>query len=289
MQNKFNSLTDCFTLHNGVKMPCMGFGTWRLPLDGGVCEESVKYALKVGFRHIDTAQGYRNEAGVGKAVAESGLKREDVFITSKVLNCSRGYENTLAAFDISMKKLAIEVMDCYLIHWPANSKELPYTWERVNKDTWRAMEELYKEGRIRAIGVSNFLPHHLKPLMETAEIMPMVNQLEIHPGFGQFETVKFSQENGIIVTAYSPLGNGEILNNEVLIKMAEKYGKSVPHICYRWVLQHDIMPLTRSHDPERIATNGNIFDFELSDEGMAEIDALPFIGGAANDPDTVII
>lgn len=276
------SLTDSYKLSNGVEIPCIGFGTWQTP-EGNVTVDSVKSALKAGYRHIDTAAAYGNEEGVGKAVKESGLDRKDVFVTSKLWNTDRGYDKTLKAFDTSLKKLGMDYLDLYLIHWPSNKED----GEQVNYETWKAFEELYDAGKIRAIGVSNFLQHHLEALMTKAKVTPMVNQIEFHPGFMQEETVKFCQSKDILIEAWSPLGTGKMLKNEQLMEIAAKYNRSVAQLCIRWCLQNKTLPLPKSVTPERIVENGKVFDFEISDEDMKKINSLPYIGGSGLNPDTV--
>lgn len=276
-------LTDKFTLHNGVEIDCVGYGTWLTP-DGDVAVEAVKEALKAGYRHIDTAAIYGNEVSVGKAIRESGIKREEIFVTSKLWNTERGYEKTLLAFEETMEKLGLEYLDLYLIHWPAHKNQYD-NFEEVNLSTWRAFIELYKAGKIRAIGVSNFLPHHLKALMES-EIKPMVNQIEFHPGFMQEETLEYCKKNGIIVEAWSPLGRGKMLDNETLKGIAAKYNKSVAQLCLRWCLQNGTLPLPKSVTPSRIIENADIFDFEISAEDMKQINAMEYCGGSGHNPDT---
>lgn len=279
-----NSLKDCYTLSNGVKIPCIGFGTWKAP-DGEVAASSVKTALESGYRHIDTAAGYDNEASVGKGIKESGISREEIFVTSKVKNSERGYKTTLDAFDKTMTDLGLDYLDLYLIHWPASFSRFE-DWEQINLDTWRAMTELHKAGKIRSIGVSNFMPHHLKALMET-EVAPMVNQIEFHPGQMQPETVDFCKKNNILVEAWSPLGSGRMLENPTLTEIAAKYGKSVAQLCIRWCLQNGTLPLPKSVTPSRIKENGEIFDFTLDDEDMRRINSMEYCGGSGHHPDKV--
>lgn len=277
-------LTDSFELNNGIKIPCVGFGTWQTP-DGETAVNSVKAALEAGYRHIDTAAVYGNEESVGRAIAESGVRREDIFVTSKLWNECRGYDSTLAAFDETMKKLGLDYLDLYLIHWPANKLQFE-NWNEINLATWRAMTELYREGKIRAIGVSNFLPHHLESLMQT-EVVPAINQIEFHPGFMQSETLEYCKKNGILVEAWSPLGTGRMLSNETLIAIARKYDKSVAQLCIRWCLQNGTLPLPKSVTPARIVENTDVFDFVISDEDMTVINAMEYCGGSGHNPDTV--
>ncbi len=277
------SLTDVYTLANGVKIPCVGFGTWQTP-DGDVCVDSVKAALACGYRHIDTAAVYGNEASVGLGLVESGVDRKDVFVTTKLWNSVRGYEETRAAFAESMRKLGLDVLDLYLIHWP-NPKMYRDNWEKANAETWRAMEDLYFEGKIRAIGVSNFLPHHFDALLKTARVVPMVNQIRLFPGFAQPETVEHCRKHNVLLQAYSPLGTGKLLSAETLVKMAEKYNKTPAQIALRWSLQMGFNPLPKSVTPSRIEENTKIFDFVLSEEDMETLTQMENPCGAGNHPD----
>ena len=274
------SLKDTFTLNNGVEIPCVGFGTWQTP-DGDTAVESVYTAIEAGYRHIDTASVYKNEKGIGKGILKSGVPRNELFITSKLWNADKGYDTTLAAFDKTLTDLGLEYLDLYLIHWPAIGNDGP----EYNKETWRAFEKLYSEKRIRAIGVSNFKPHHLQALMEAAEVIPAVNQIEYHPGQMQHETVDFCRKYKILVEAWSPLGTGRMLTNLQLKNIAGQYEKSVAQLCIRWCLQNNALPLPKSVTPSRIKENTDIFDFEISPEDMELINALPYIGGSGLDPD----
>ena len=244
--------------------------------------------MEIGYRHIDTAAFYQNEKGVGQAVRKSGISREEIFVTSKVWNSNRGYEKTKKAFEDTMRELDMDYLDLYLLHWPANRKQYGDKAKSINAETWRAMEELYMEGRIKAIGLSNFLPHHIDELLETAKIKPMVNQIELHPGWLQPEVVEYCHRNDIVVEAWSPLGRNTILNNETLLDIANKYGKSVAQICLRWVLQHNVVPLPKSVTPSRIKMNTEIFDFILDEKDMKVIDSLRDIGGRCAQPDEEI-
>lgn len=273
---------DCYTLHNGVQVPCIGFGVWKLE-DGAQTANMVQNALQAGYRHIDTAAFYGNEASVGQAVRESDIAREQVFVTSKLANPDRGYDNTLRAFDTTMDKLGLDVLDLYLIHWPVVWSQNP---TQDNRDTWRAMEEIYRAGRVRAIGVSNFLPHHLRPMMETATVQPMVNQIEYNIGTQQNEVVAFCRAHKMLVQAWSPLGRGRVLGDARLGAMAQKYGKSVAQLCIRFALQNGVNPLPKSATPARIASNLEVFDFVIADADMAYLRALPTFGGSGLHPDT---
>ncbi|MFD2829933.1 aldo/keto reductase [Corticicoccus populi] len=279
-----NQLTDTFKLSNGVEIPCVGFGTWQTP-DGEVARDSVKKAIESGYRHIDTAATYDNEGGVGEGIKASGVSREDLFLTSKVWNSDRGYDKTIAAFNTSLEKLGTDYLDLYLIHWPANEQQFE-NWDEINVDTWRAITDLYKEGKIKAIGTSNFLPHHLESLVNT-EVKPMVNQIEYHPGYTQDEAVEYCKKHDILVEAWSPIGSGRLLDNGTLNAIADKYDKSVAQLCIRYALQHDILPLPKSVTPERIEANTHVFDFEINSEDMEIIDAMKDISFSGVHPDTV--
>lgn len=262
-------------LNNGVNMPWFGLGVWQVE-DGNEAIDSVKAALKSGYRAIDTAAAYGNEESVGKAIKESGIARDELFITSKVWNKDQGYESTLAAFEETMKKLDLDVLDLYLIHWPVAGKY---------KDTWRAMEKLYKDGRIRAIGVSNFQTHHLDDLLADAEVVPAVNQVEFHPLLTQSELLAYSEEKGIQLEAWSPLAQGKLFDNEVIKEIADKYSKEPAQVILRWVLDKGVVVITRSVKEKRIASNAEIFDFKLTVEEIDRISALNKNERTGPDPD----
>ncbi len=272
----FTKHTDCFTLSNGVKIPCIGYGTWKTE-DGAQTRDSVAAAISCGYRHVDTAFAYGNEVSVGEGIRASGVAREDIFLTTKHWVTFRGYEATIATFEDSLKNLGTDYVDLYLIHWPAVEKVTP-DWKELNASTWAGFEKLYKDGKIRAIGVSNFEQKHLEALGEYAEIMPMVNQIEFHPGYSQLELVKYCQNKGILVQAWSPLGSGAVLSDEGLAAMAGKYGKSVAQLCIRYALQHDVLPLPKSLKPQRIAANAEVFDFEIDEEDIAVLETMPELG-----------
>ena len=278
------SLTDCYKLANGVEIPCIGFGTWQTP-DGDVCVSSVKAAIEAGYRHIDTAEMYENEDSVGKAIKECGVSREELFVTSKLNNTEHGYEKTMAAFEGTMEKLGLKYLDLFLIHWP-NPIAFRDHWKEANAGTWKAFEELYKAGRVRAIGISNFRQHHIEALMETATVPPMVNQMKLCPGETQEEAADYCRSRNILLEAYSPLGTGQIFQVPEMQELARKYGRSIAQICIRWSLQRGYLPLPKSVNPARIQENANVFDFELEASDVQLIADLKGCVGYASDPDT---
>jgi len=273
------NLQDTTTLHNGVKMPWFGLGVFKVE-EGPELVNAVKSAIKNGYRSIDTAAIYGNEEGVGKGIREGlkevGISREELFVTSKVWNSDLGYESTLKAFETSLAKLGLEYLDLYLIHWPVEGKY---------KDAWRALETLYKEGRIKAIGVSNFQIHHLQDLVQDAEIKPMIDQVEFHPRLTQKDLQAFCKENGIQMEAWSPLMQGQLLDNETLQGIASKYNKSVAQVILRWDLQSEVVTIPKSTKEHRIIENANVFDFELTKEEMDIIDGLNQNHRVGPDPD----
>lgn len=277
------SLSDCYVLKNGVKIPCIGYGTWQTP-NGETAKNCVKYAIESGYRHIDTASGYGNEVSVGEGIKLSGIKREELFVTTKHWITYRGYEKTIAAGEKSISDLGLDYIDLYLIHWPAVAKTFP-NWKEINLSTWRGFEKLYKDGKIKAIGVSNFLPHHIKALMESAEIAPMVNQIEFHPGYTQSEVVTWSKQHDMLVEAWSPLGCGKLLGDEKLGAIAAKYNKTTAQLCIRYALQHGVLPMPKSVTPKRIEANTKVFDFEITTADMEIIDKMPELGYSGYYPD----
>ena len=276
------SLTDFYTLSNGVKIPCIGYGTWQTP-SGDVAVESVKAAIAAGYRHIDTAAGYANEASVGEAVRACGVARSDLFITTKHWIMDRGYTKTIAAVEKSLKELGTDYLDLYLVHWPCVEKSNP-NWKEINAATWAGFEKMYKDGKIRAIGVSNYLPEQILALEETATVKPMVNQIEFHPGYYQPALVEWCQNHGMLVEAWSPLGCGAVLSDVTLKKIAAKHGKSVAQICVRFALQSGVLPMPKSTHADRIAENAKVFDFALDDADLAAIRTMPITGYSTYHP-----
>lgn len=278
-------MNNNFVLNNEIIIPNIGYGTWKSPNDK-TTTDAVLLAIKNGYRHIDTAAIYGNEESVGKAIKMCGVPRDQLFITSKVWNTNRGYKKTLLAFEETLKKLDLEYLDLYLIHWPASPNQFE-NWNEINLDTWRALEKLYKDGKVKSIGVSNFRKHHLEIILENYDVKPMINQLEIHPGFLQEELCNFCNENDIVVEAYSPLGSGEVLKNEVLLNLSVKYNKSVAQLCIRWCLQNNTLPLPKSVTESRIIENSQVFDFQISDEDMIIMNNIKLSEGLGVDPDKV--
>lgn len=269
-------------LANGVAIPVIGFGTYKAAK--GDDREVLRTALECGYRHFDTASFYDNEEVIGKVLAEAGIPREELFLTSKVWKAELGYAEVLAAFERSVKRLGTDYLDLYLIHWPkadVNDRD----WQQKVWDTWRGMEELYRAGKIRAIGVSNFLPHHLLTLMERAEVMPMVDQLEIHPGYAQKVALDFCKEHEIIVEGWSPIGRGRVLQEPLLHELAAKYGKSPAQICLRFGLQCDVVILPKASSRERMTENKELFDFSISEQDMYRLMTLPQLGWSGEHPD----
>ncbi|WP_406895385.1 aldo/keto reductase [Bacillus cereus] len=266
-------------LNNGVEMPWFGLGVFKVE-EGPELVEAVKSAIKAGYRSIDTAAIYGNEKAVGEGIRAgieaTGISREDLFITSKVWNADQGYEETIAAYEESLKKLELDYLDLYLVHWPVEGKY---------KDTWRALETLYKEKRVRAIGVSNFQVHHLQDVMKDAEIKPMINQVEYHPRLIQKEVQAFCKEQGIQMEAWSPLMQGQLLDNETLQEIGEKPGKTTAPVILRWDLQNGVITIPQSTKEHRIIANADVFNFELTKEDMEKIDALNQNHRVGPDPD----
>jgi methylglyoxal/glyoxal reductase len=274
-----NNLQHTTTLNNGVKMPWFGIGVFKVE-EGPELVNAVKFAIKHGYRSIDTAAIYGNEEGVGQAIREglqeTGISRDELFVTSKVWNADLGYESTIAAYETSLKKLGLDYLDLFLIHWPVEGKY---------KEAWRALETLYKEGKVKAIGVSNFHVHHLEELMKDAQVKPMVNQVEYHPRLTQKEVKAFCLKHGIQMEAWSPLMQGQLLDNPLLQKMANKYNKSIAQVILRWDLQNGVVTIPKSTKEHRIVENADIFNFELSPEDIEQIDKMNQNHRVGPDPD----
>lgn len=260
----FKSITDSAVLHNGVKMPWLGLGVYKAE-EGQEVIDAIKHAVGAGYRSIDTASFYKNEEGVGQAVKAVEVPREELFVTTKVWNTEQGYDETLRSFEESLAKLDMEYVDLFLVHWPVSGKY---------KDTWRALETLYKDGRAKAIGVCNFKIHHLEDLMKDCEIKPMVNQVEYHPRLTQKDLLTFCKDHNIQLEAWRPLLKGEIFEEPILKELAEKHNKTVAQVILRWDLQNGVVTIPKSVNKNRIQENADIFDFELSLDDMEKIDSL---------------
>lgn len=272
-------------LNNGIEIPSIGFGTWQSK-DGEEAYNAVLTALKNGYRHIDTAAAYGNEESIGKAIKDSKVKREDLFVTTKLWNNISGFEETKEAFNGSLKKLGLDYVDLYLIHWP-NPVKYRKTWIERNNNAWKAMEELYSEGKIKAIGVSNFLIHHLEEIEKKAKIKPMVNQIKLFPGLNQTILANYCKDRDILLEAYSPFGTGKIFKSLELLELAKKYKKSIAQICVRYSIQMGRVPLPKSVTNSRIIENIDVFDFEISDKDMKILNELPNYVGPLKDIDNI--
>ena len=276
------NLADGYLLSNGVKIPCVGYGTWQTPA-GDVARDSVVAALQCGYRHIDTATAYGNEASVGEGLRLSGVKREEIFLTTKQWTDVRGYEKTVEAGEKALKALGTDYIDLYLVHWPAVQK-YSAQWQELNAATWKGFEKLYKDGKVRAIGVSNFLPEHLAALKQQCEIPPMVDQVEFHPGYIQKDVLDYCNQNNIRMEAWSPLGSGRMLANPLLNEIGAAHGKSAAQVCVRYAIELGVVPLPKSVHAERLAANADVFDFLLTAEELAALNAMPETGYSGYNP-----
>lgn len=274
-------------LNNNNQILLVGFGTWKLK-NNEQTVEIIKEAIKCGYRHFDTAFAYGNEEAVGKGLKESLINREELFITGKLWNDDRGYDNIINACKRTISNLQCEYLDLYLIHWPA-SKAVHDDWIDINNETWKAFEYLYQNGYVKAIGVCNFKKNQLEELLKIAKIKPMVNQIEFHVGFRQEDTVDYCKKNNILVEAWSPLGSGKMLKVEALKEIADKYNVSVAQLCLRWCLQNETIPLPKSKDTQRMKENLNIFNFEISEEDMQILNDFPYVGGSGLDSETITL
>lgn len=277
-----NSINECMVLNNGVQIPCMGFGTYKAA--EGKTSSIIQEAIRCGYRYLDTASFYQTETYVGEAVKNSGIPRNEFFLVSKVWKDEMGYNQTLQAFEKTLENLQTDYLDLYLIHWPKPSPDY-VNWEMLDIETWRAMEELYRQGKVRAIGLSNFLPHHIENLLKHCEILPAVDQLEFHPGYTQQSAVQYCKEHNMIVQAWSPLGRRRVLDDELIVKLAGKYHVTQAQICLRYVLQKGIIPIPKSSTEERMKNNQDIFEFELTQSEIYQLDTMPPVGWSGEHPD----
>lgn len=276
-----------FILKNNKSIPALGYGTWKLkPTEE--TQKVITNALKLGYRHIDTAKAYANEEVVGKAIIDTKIPREELFITGKLWNDDRGFDNVIQACKNSLERLQIDYFDLYLIHWPA-SPALYENWAEINNETWRAFEKLYEEGLVKSIGVCNFKVNQLKEIIKSCNIKPMVNQIEYHPGQMQQEIVDYCHKEDIVVEAWSPLGSGKMIKKQELIDIAEKYNVSVAQLCIRWCLQNNVLPICKSKNIDRIKSNQEVWNFEISQEDMEYLNSLPYLGGSGLDSETLTL
>ncbi len=271
----FASITDRVRLANGVEMPWLGLGVFPMR-QGTETYAAVRAALDAGYRSIDTAAAYHNEASVGKAMLDSGIARSEIFVTTKVWNSDQGYRSTLKAFDLSREKLGLDNVDLYLIHWPIKGRYL---------DTWKALEKLYRDGLARAIGVSNFQVHHLRDVLAVCEVRPVLNQVEFHPQLRQAELHRFCMENQIQLEAWGPLGTGALLKDPAIAGVAQKYHKTPAQVLIRWDLQHEVVTIPKSSHADRIRENSQVFDFAISIEDMLRIDRMDRNNRLGSDPE----
>lgn len=275
-------MQESFVLANGVQMPKIGYGTYKCT--DGTDEQIVRMALDAGYRLLDTAAAYENEVYVGKAVKESGIPREEIFLTSKVWKTNLGYEKTKESFEASLERLGVDYLDLFLLHWPKPTPDCE-NWKELDQESWKALEEFYHQGKVRAIGVSNFLPHHLEALMETADVRPMVNQLELHVGYMQEAAVQYSKSWGIQVQGWSPLGRRRVLEEPIVQKMAEKYHVSSAQFLLKFLLQQGIGVVPKASSMERMQQNLNLPKIEITEEDLYLLRCLPQIGWGGEHPD----
>ena len=267
-----------FILENGVELPFVGYGTYK------VTEEKIILdALEAGYRHLDTARMYKNEKMIGNALKNCGIHRSELFLTSKVWKGDLGYDNTLRSFEASLNDLGVQYLDMFLIHWPQSAPDAD--WKPVLKETWKAMERLYDDCAVRAIGVSNHLPHHLLHILRDCNVRPMVNQLEFHPGYTQAATTGFCVNQGIQVEAWSPMGRARVLDDPLVLELAEKYGKTPAQICLRFCLQNNVLPLPKSSSSERMKQNLELFDFDIELEDIFRLMTMPETGWSGQHPE----
>lgn len=280
-----NNNNKYYTLYNNINIPSLGFGTWKIP-NGIHSYNAVRNAIDIGYIHIDTAHIYENEESVGLAIKDSKIPRENIFVTTKLWNTEHNFSRAIDAFYISLQKLKLDYIDLYLVHWP-NPKELRDKFENTIISTWNALEKLYKNQKVRAIGVSNFLPHHLEILKKNTEILPMINQIRLFPGSQNFKTIDYCQKENILLEAYSPLGGGKIFESPEIIELSHKYNKTISQICIRWSLQMGFVPLPKTVNVARMKENIDIFDFQLSKEDIKKLKGIKNYCGPNPNPDKI--
>ncbi len=271
-----------FRLSNGVEIPAVGYGSYLSTEGNG--KQTIIDALDAGYRYIDTAMFYQNEAEIGEALAEYDIKREDLFLVSKVWHTMLGREKTLQSFEASLKALGTDYLDMFLIHWPMGPDK-DTDWLALQTETWKLMEELYEAGRVRAIGLSNFLPHHIEPLIKNIKILPMLDQLELHVGYMQEYALNYLRSKGIVIQAWSPLGRARVLNDERVLAIAEKHGRSAAQILLRYLLDRDIAVIPKASSKERMKQNLDVFDFRLTEEEISYLSCIPETGWSGEHPD----
>ena len=276
-----NSLNDCYELINSVKVPCIGFGTWKMPQE--IATNAVKCAINSGYRHIDTAAAYQNEEYVGLGIKESGISRSEIFLVSKLPNDDHGYESTVKSCENSLKRLGVDYLDSYLIHWPVLNSNVDRLEEDIC-DTWRAFERLYNDGKLRSMGTSNFLQEHIEIIKKNFSTYPMINQVQMHPQNPQEEMIEYCRQNKILPEAWSPLIQGQAFKRELLIDMAEKYNVSIAQLCVRFIVQKGAVPIPKSSTPERIKNNADVFSFSITQEDMEKIATLREYGMIGDPP-----
>ena len=272
---------ETFKLSNGLKFPKIGFGTYKTTLNNDA--EIIELAIKSGYKYFDTASFYGNEQFIAQAIANSGISRKEIFLASKLWKSEMGYENSKHALEQTLRNLGTDYLDLYMIHWPR--PDLKADWKRIDIETWRAMQEFYESGKVRAIGLSNFLPHHIENIIQNCEIKPMVNQLEIHPGHTQESAVNYCKTHDILVQAWSPIGRARVLNDELILELAEKYQASPAQICVKFCVQKNIMPLPKSSNPERMRENLESLNVNISQEDFWRLDTMPPLGWGGEHPD----
>lgn len=276
-----------YRLNNNMQIPNIAFGTWKFHNDE-TTTQIIKNAIESGYRYIDTAKAYGNEEYIGKGIKESKVDRKDIIIGGKLWNDDRGFDNIIKACKETIERLNCEYLDIYLVHWPA-SKAVHSNWKEINEETWKAMEHLYEKGFAKAIGVCNFKVNQLEELIKNVKIKPMINQIEFHPGFMQKEIVNYCMKKDIIVEAWSPLGSGKMLKKEELKEIAIKYNKDVAQLCIKWCLQNGVLPIPKTKEIDRMKSNLNVSDFEISNEDMEYLNNLPYLGGSGLDSETITL